>query len=776
MPSPEQTRVDDWRAFAQAHDDIDARRLELNGQVQGVGFRPFVFRLAVELGLHGTVCNETGAVKIVVQGPAAATDEFQRRLIEDAPPLARPAIGNITSVDARDYEDFRILESVESVESAHAQVFLPPDYYLCPDCATEQSEPTNRRFRYPFINCTQCGPRYTIIQRLPYDRANTSMAGFPLCAECRLEYTNPADRRFHAEPIACPACGPQLALEIAGKQLAQKELALVASLAEINAGRIVAVKGIGGYHLMCDASQPDAVARLRLRKQRPDKPLAVMFPLAGRDGLELVRQCVVLTEPEANLLRSPARPIVLARARDDCALAANIAPGLREFGVFLPYSPLHQVLLNEFGAPLVATSGNISGEPVLTDNAEASLRLAHIADAFLHHDRPIVRPADDSVYRLVANRMRPLRLGRGIAPLELELPWRQPEPVLCVGGHLKTTVTLSWGNRAFVSPHIGEMDSKRSLAVFEQLVADLQSLYGVRASRIVCDAHPGYATHRWAGQQKDLPVSTVWHHQAHASALVAECKVAGPWLVFAWDGVGLGEDRTLWGGEALMGEPGNWRRVSSLLPFRPPGGERAGREPWRSAAALLWQCGQDWHPAQSNTGLARQAWQKNLNCPQTSAAGRLFDAAAALICNAHQVSYEAQGPMQLEALCNTAGVAVSLPLSADETGILRSDWTPLLAGMRDTERDAASRAEEFHSSMARVVVDQSVALRERYGVHRVGLVGGVFQNRLLTELALSQLQALGFETHLNAILPCNDAALSFGQAAEFAASNQPGVK
>lgn len=745
--------------------------IELSGHVQGVGFRPFVYRLATELGVRGEVRNRLGTVQVIAQGMPAVLEDFRRRLITDAPPLARPCITGIEEVAADACQAFRIRSSEGG---DRARIFLPPDYFMCAECRHEQADPADRRYRYAFINCTQCGPRYTLIRSLPYDRRNTSMAGFPLCEECLEEYSDPADRRFHAEPIACPNCGPELQLELAGRRGGHTQTALDGALHELRKGNILAVKGIGGYHLMCDAANPAAVDRLRRRKQRPDKPLAVMFPLQGDDQLDCVRRSVLLEDGEAELICSAARPIVLVKKRADCPLAQNLAPGLGELGVFLPYSPLHQLLLDDFGRPLVATSGNISGEPVLTDNEAASSRLAGIADGFLHHDRPIVRPADDPVYRNVARRVRPVRLGRGVAPLELELPFPQAEPVICVGGHMKVTVALSWGKRVVVSPHIGEMDSPRSLAVFEQVQDDLQSLYGVRAAAVVCDAHRGYATSRWAKRQKELPVRTVWHHHAHASALCGELGLPGPWLMFAWDGVGLGEDGTLWGGEALCGGAGNWRRVCSLRPFRPPGGERAAREPWRSAAALIWETGGRLDGENAGMALAKQAWSSELNCPQTSAAGRLFDAAAALICDQQRVSFEAQGPMLLEALCRNPGKTVSLPLYEDDGGILRSDWAPLLDHLRDQKLDAVARAENFHSSMARAIVDQAVAVRERCAVQRVGLVGGVFQNRTLTEQARDMLQAAGFEVHLNRSLPCNDAALSFGQAVERAALSQQG--
>ena len=353
-------------------------------------------------------------------------------------------------------------------------------------------------------------------------------------------------------------------------------------------------------------------------------------------------------------------------------------------------------------------------------------------------------------------------------PLELELPWHLEEPLICVGGHMKSTVALAWDNRVVVSPHIGEMDSPRSLHIFEQVVADLQILYGVKAGRIVCDAHRGYATHRWARQQDLLPVSTVWHHQAHASALVGETALEGPWLTFTWDGVGLGEDGTLWGGEALLGDAGNWQRVCSLRPFRPPGADRAGREPWRSAAALIWEAGDEWPEMDAAARLAHAAWAKDLNCPQTSAAGRLFDAAAALICDLHHASFEAQGPMLLEALARKPGEVIPLPLYEDN-GVLRSDWTPLLPMLRDGQRRPSTRAEDFHSSMAQVILDQTQAAHKRHDIRRIGLVGGAFQNRLLTGQAVARLESAGYEVHVNQTLPCNDAALSFGQAAETAA-------
>lgn len=746
-------------------------KIVLSGHVQGVGFRPFVYRLATKHRITGQVQNRLGEVEIIACGNESALKRFRRELIEEAPPLSRPRIDKLELVSNSPFERFEI---IASSAQANPRIFVPPDYFMCDDCRHELHDSCDRRYRYPFINCTQCGPRYTLIEKLPYDRPNTSMVRFPLCKDCSEEYLDPADRRFHAEPVACPVCGPQLSFRRAGSErVVEKGAALHAALSSLRNGKIVAVKGIGGYHLMCDAGNATAVEHLRQRKQRPHKPLAVMFPVSGPDGLDVVRMYAELSGPEAKLLASPVRPIVLADKSSDFELAGNIAPGLRELGVFLPYSPLHELLLGEFAAPLVATSGNISGEPVLTDNEEASIRLGRIADAFLHHDRPIVRPADDPVYRRNSGVMRPLRIGRGCAPCELRIPWQQRQPVLAVGAHMKGTVALSFENRVVVSPHIGEMDSPRSLAVFEQVAAELQTLYGVPAERIVCDAHPGYTTHRWAKAQ-GLPSETVCHHRAHASALAAELSASANWLVFAWDGVGFGEDGTLWGGEALLGQPGSWQRVCSMRPFHLPGGERAGHEPWRSAAALYWECGRIWHDCPDPDGLAHNAWLRQINCPETSAAGRLFDAAAALICGLSHTTFEAQGPMYLESLCNGRGEQQELPLVGDKDGIWRSDWEPLLTMMSDAGRSPAWRAEAFHSSMAHALLRQARRIREQTRVDQVGLCGGVFQSRMLTGQVVELLQADGFAVHLSNELPCNDAALSFGQAAELAAREQGG--
>jgi hydrogenase maturation protein HypF len=742
--------------------DAGALHLVIGGRVQGVGFRPFIYRLATALTLRGWVRNRTGQVEIHIQGNNAALQTFARRLFQQAPPLAEPRLISCAPAAVTALQDFSVRASKNTGAS---EVHVPPDLFTCDDCVAELNDPADRRYRYPFINCTQCGPRYTLIRGLPYDRPATTMAGFSLCRHCRVEYEDQAKRRFHAEPVACPGCGPVLAFHPrGGRTVAGNTAALKACIEALHNGRIVAVKGIGGYHLLCDARSDVAIARLRTRKPRPDKPLAVLFPAPPGEPLGQIRQAVYLSSGEVDLLLSPQRPIVLARARPDGGLSTLIAPGLGEIGVMLPYSPLHHLLLNDFGAPLVATSANLSGEPVLTAATEVEDRLDHVADACLHHDRPIARPADDPVFRVIRGRPRPLRPGRGCAPVEQELPFTLTQPVLAVGGHMKNTIALAWRNRIVVSPHIGDMGNPRSQAVFEQTVHDLQSLYDVRAAAVICDAHPGYATSHWA-QRSGLPVHRVLHHYAHA-AVAAGADPERTRLVFTWDGVGYGADGTLWGGEALLGRPGDWRRFATLRPFYLPGGERAGREPWRSAAALCWETGRDWPRLPGEASLLHHAWQMRLNTPRTSAAGRLFDAAAALTGVCAVASFEGQGPMLLEAACNDTAEPVSLPLVQNDSGLWITDWEPLLDVLLDTARPLPERAACFHSSLAETMLLQARRARDRHGVIAIGLSGGVFQNRRLTEQACVLMEADGFSVCLPENIPVNDAGLSFGQVIE----------
>lgn len=717
-------------------------------------------RLARQHELCGWVRNGPGTVVIHAEGPPAALESFAAVLLGRPPALAQPRLLEVGSADVAGNRDFAIVPSDPAGRSAAS---LAPDFPPCPDCLRELRDPANRRYRYPFITCTQCGPRYTLIGRLPYDRVNTAMHDFALCRRCLNEYHDATDRRFHAEVLACPTCGPQLRFVNGDTRIGQTNEALTACVAALKRGDIVAVRGVGGYHLMCDARNDAAVTRLRQRKGRPHKALAVMVPEDWIDRLGL-------SETQLSALIGPERPIVLTAAGKGPArlpLSPFIAPGLTEIGLMLPASPLQYLLLDAFDAPLVATSGNVSGAPTIVECAEAERRLGGVTDAFLHHDRPILRHADDPVVRVIAGRPRPLRLGRGNAPLELALPLTLARPVLAVGGHQKNTIALAWDDRAVISPQGGDLDSPRALEVFEQTVAELQGLYGVRAAHLVCDAHPNYASTRWA-RRAPLPCSAVLHHVAHAAAVAGEYPEIETWLVFAWDGAGYGADGTLWGGEALLGRPGAWRRVASFRPFALPGGPAAARQPWRSALALYWEAGLTPPTHLPHEPLLYEAWRNKMNAPTTSSVGRLFDAAAAAIGLIHEASYEGQGPMYLEAAAGATDAQQCLPLRRRGDGLIEADWAPLLPLLGDQRLSLAQRAGQFHASLAQVLVAQTLAVREGHTFDAVGLAGGVFQNRMLTEQAVTQLTARGIRVLLPERLPGNDAGISFGQVIEFA--------
>lgn len=739
------------------------RRLLISGQVQGVGFRPFVYRLAHQYAINGTVKNLTGQVEVLLQADAEKARRFTDALLSQAPPLAKPELAESEWLEMPALTDFQILPSEQP---AQADIHVPPDFFMCADCQQEISSPGERRYRYPFINCTQCGPRYTLIRQMPYDRQHTGMQGFPLCADCQREFSNPLDRRFHAQPLACPVCGPSLTFEQNKILLHDNAECLAATVNALKAGQIVAVKGIGGYHLLCDARNDAAVTRLRQRKNRPDKPLAVMFPMQGERATENLLTYIDADESAIEQLLSPQRPIVLAGKKPGSALAENIAPGIAEIGAFFPYSPLHHLLLDEFAGPLVATSGNLSGEPVLTGEIEARQRLDAIADAFLQHNRPIERPADDSVIRMIAGRAMTIRGGRGIAPVEMTLPGRLAKPTLAVGGHLKATIALAWDNRLVLSPHIADLGTRRSMSVFEQVSADLQRLYRVKAERIICDSHPNYRSTHWARQQA-LPVTAVYHHHAHAAVVAGQYPTVKNWLMFCWDGVGLGADGSLWGGETFFGKPGQWQHVAGMRPFFLPGADRAGREPWRSAAALLWQSGKAYLPAIDNAELALAAWQKKLNCPQSSAVGRLFDAAACMALGIEQCSFEGQAAMMLEAAVNPCRhPAPALPVSPDANGLLRIDWHPLLELLQNDALPAGERAGLFHDALAETVIRLALDLQDSLPFEALGLSGGVFQNRYLVEKIFALAAAQNLTVYTSHTIPVNDGGLAYGQVIE----------
>lgn len=780
------------------------RLLRVEGIVQGVGFRPFVATLATRLGVRGWVRNDSAGVSIRALAPAAALDAFVAALTAEAPPAARissvrevapdgdaDAVGQrptpppLPPVCERQGCDgaFAILESPGRADVATVE--LTPDLALCDDCLRELLDPADRRHGYPFINCTRCGPRYTILTALPYDRVRTTMSEFTLCPACAREYADPRDRRYHAEPNACPVCGPRLAIlgpdgSLPGGDAARDDAgAIAAAAAALRSGYIVAVKGIGGFHLMVDACNEPAAAELRRRKHREEKPLAVMFPSVSE-----LRHHATVSDEDLRQLSSSAAPIVLVRRRADSTLARSVAPGNPLVGALLPHAPLQVLLLRAVGRPVVATSGNLSEEPLCYDNAEARKRLGAIADLFVVHDRAIAQPVDDSVMRPTNRGPIVLRSSRGLAPSSFELPAdaADGEPLLCVGGHLKNTVAMTVGSRVVVSPHIGDLGNPHSMAAFRRTIDLLRRLHGAEPTRVVCDAHPDYASTRFA-EALGLPVVRVQHHLAHVLACLLE-HGGGPERVLgvAWDGTGYGSDGTIWGGEFIIVDTraGTARRVAHLRPFRLPGGEQAIREPRRSALGVLAAavgadmeefdtCAGELGFTPEATTLLRGVLASGAHAPTTTSVGRLFDAVAALLSLRSRCSFEGQAAMELEfaadgaTSCGSeAGRAWPIPLVASAEGRLSLDWGPMIEvlwreRLTTTVGELAAR---FHDSLARAVGD----VAEAVGVGSVALSGGCFQNARLLAATEAELTRRGHAVLRHRALPPNDGGISAGQA------------
>lgn len=740
--------------------------IEVEGVVQGVGFRPFIWRLAQDRGLSGFVRNRPGGVEIEVQGPAGDLESFLRALQERRPAAARlDALRLGARPEVPGEPGFAILQSDGT---GPVRPSLPADLALCPDCAAEMDDPAARRFGYPFTNCTACGPRYSIVASLPYDRPRTAMAGFPMCPDCAAEFRDPADRRFHAQPLACPACGPQAALlDAEGRRLGTREAALQAAAGLLAQGGILALKGLGGYQLLADATSDAAVARLRARKRREAKPFAVLFP-----DLPAVAEACVLTDLEARILASPEAPILLLRrheteARAEGAIVEGVAPGNPDLGAFLPATPLHRRIAGLLARPLVCTSGNLSDEPMAFVDAEALERLGGIADAFLVHDRPVLRPVDDSVGRVEAGTLRLLRRARGFAPQTHPVAVEGP-PVLALGGHLKGTVALLWEGRAVLSQHLGDLDTPLGRDLLRRTVEDLLAFYRLEPARLACDLHPDYASTRLAeelGRRRGLPLVRVQHHHAHGAACLAELGHPGPALALAWDGSGYGTDGTLWGGEALVLEGAGFRRAGHLRAFPLPGGERAVREPRRSALGLCWSLFGDGAAAEALFApeegfLLQRMLEGGLQSPLTSSVGRLFDAVAALTGLRAGTGFEGQAAMAVgtaAAACREDG-AYAFDLA---DGV--ADPAPLVAELLADRRrgvEPGRMARRFHGALARL----AVAFAESAGQGDVALTGGCFQNALLAGLCTRALEARGFRVLRPALFPPNDGGISLGQA------------
>jgi hydrogenase maturation protein HypF len=733
--------------------------IEVSGMVQGVGFRPFIHHLATELGLTGWVCNTNEGASIEVEGRSQKIATFLKRL-----PLEKPEFSEIhrlkkTSISPLSAVKFEILTSQYY---GNPSTLVLPDLATCQKCIEEVFNPSDRRFLYPFTNCTHCGPRYTILRRLPYDRQNTSMAGFNLCNKCLREYEDPWNRRFHAQPLACPDCGPRLEFwDLSGRVLREEHDALLAAQKLIRDGGILALKGLGGFLLLCDALSDDAVQKLRERKLRDEKPMAVMVTT-----LEQAKKIAVISGAEKTLLCSPSAPIVLLKKRRDLNLSSLVAPKLTTVGIMLPYTPLHHILMVGCSFPVVATSGNLSEEPLCIDENDALSRLGEIADGFLIHNRPILRPVDDSVVRQVNGRALILRRARGYAPLPILLKDPVP-PTMAVGSHMKNTVAVACGREVFLSPHIGDLETEASLKLMKDSLNGLQGLFKQSPSRVVCDSHPDYASSIYA-QELKVPVVKVQHHHAHVLSVAMEHGLDPPFLGVAWDGTGYGIDGTIWGGEFFAVRQSGIERIAHLRTFPLPGGEIAVREPVRAALGLLWELNGGFGNApiywnkvmnQKDLDIMRQMLGSGFNSPLTSSVGRLFDAVASILNLRQATSFEGQAAMELEDLAEGSGASRNYEIKLRDQVL---DWEPLVNSILLDMEEMVSPAlisACFHDALARSVANVAV----NTGLQKVVLSGGCFQNRRLLVLSVRYLKQLGYRVFWPWKLPPNDGGIALGQ-------------
>jgi hydrogenase maturation protein HypF len=750
-------------------------RIRVNGIVQGVGFRPFVAGLAADRGVDGLVGNDSDGVFIEVEGDHTSLQLFVVDLAEQAPPLARiDSVDVDRSASPTGSTGFVIVASRQGVGR---EALVAADAATCADCLREIRDCLDRRFGYAFTNCTNCGPRYTIVRGVPYDRARTTMAGFTMCARCQAEYDDPLDRRFHAQPVCCPACGPRLRLlDVEGTELPGDPVVETARL--LRAGEVVAVKGLGGYHLAVGAADDPAVGRLRAAKHREERPFAVMVA-----DVEAAQALCRVSDDEARLLASPAAPIVLLGRRPGAAVSVGVAPGRDELGVMLAYTPLHHLLLARFGGPLVLTSGNRSDEPIAFADADALSRLAGLATAFLTHDRPIQTRVDDSVVRVVRDRVAPIRRSRGYVPDPLRLPWVLPRPVLGCGPELKNTFCLGRGGHAFVSHHIGDLENFETLSSYVDGIEQLRRLFDIEPAVVAHDLHPEYLSTKYALELAGVDLVGVQHHHAHIASCLADNAVQGPVIGVAFDGVGMGTDGSLWGGEFLVADLTDFERVAHLEPVPMPGGAVAIRQPWRMAAAYLDRAYAGQVPADLDIETRHDRWddvlavaRAGVNSPLTSSMGRLFDAVSAVLGVRDQISYEGQAAIELEQVAardETGRYHVAI----DGTDPLRINGPGLL---RDIVADRASGtpvdlvAARFHNTVADVVVDVCARVRADRGLGTVALSGGVFQNVRLLEACVVGLTDVGFEVLSHRRVPTNDGGVSLGQVVVAGARDRAG--
>ncbi|MBI3753043.1 MAG: carbamoyltransferase HypF [Deltaproteobacteria bacterium] len=773
-------------------DSIRRMRIAINGVVQGVGFRPFIYRRAKAKGLTGFVKNTAEGLMIEVQGQGDSLMEFVNSLHENHPPLASISDIKTDEIPIKDDMDFVIQESKDADSKAPV---ISPDFSVCGDCLKELFTPSDRRYRYPFINCTNCGPRFTIIKGLPYDRPLTSMASFNMCRDCRREYNNPLDRRFHAEANACPVCGPKVFwAEPRGRVIAEGEDALGLCEDAIRSGRIAAVKGIGGFHLMADAFNDSAARLLRERKIRYEKPLAVIFPPGGDEMLLRLRDEAFLNVAEEDAVLNSERPVVVLKKRHDSGLSKFIAPGLDTLGAFLPYSPLHYLLLNDLNMPLIATSANLSDSPMIKDNGEAVDKLKGIADGFLLHNRDIMRRCDDSVVTICDGKKIFLRRSRGYTPHVLKLPYKLNEPVLAVGGNQKVTIALGWEDKAVMSQHLGDLTTEEGFQAFQQAVLDLTDFYNVKPLRIACDMHPDYFSTRWALTQNGVRHIPVQHHHAHIAACMLDNNLTEKVLGVAWDGTGYGMDGAIWGGEFLIADYKGFERFCAFRKFRLLGGGQAVKEPRRILAAILYEIyGGDIGSRVKGQGskaehfknifttapkslvrgfteaeleIFMQMFKTGFNSPFTTSAGRVFDAAGSLLGICHKAAYEGQGAMMLEDMAGgNTGVAYHVEVIRED-GINVFNWEPMFKAMLEDVLngiDIKTISQNFHETLAQLILYAAKMAKDEKGLNAVCLSGGVFQNKVLTERAVNLLKENGFNVYTHNALPPNDGGLSMGQ-------------
>jgi hydrogenase maturation protein HypF len=739
--------------------------VRVEGIVQGVGFRPFVYTLATGLGLAGHVGNDVDGVFVEVEGSPAAVSEFLVLLERDAPPLARIERVTTAPMTPSGSASFAI---AASGSAGPRRTLVSADTATCADCLRELADPADRRFGYPFINCTNCGPRFTIVRDVPYDRPLTTMAPFGMCRRCAAEYHDPADRRFHAQPTCCPACGPRLALrDAAGNELPGEPLAGAAEA--LRQGRVVAVKGLGGYHLAVDAACEPAAAALRARKHREDKPFAVLAA-----DLAAARRLVAVDDAAAELLTSAGRPIVLLPRRPGAEVAEAIAPGNRHLGIMLPYTPLHHLLIGALSRPIVLTSGNVSDEPIAYHDADAFTALGGIADAFLTHDRAIHIRTDDSVARVFRGRSMLIRRSRGYVPEPVTVDLEFPRPVLACGAELKNTFCLAKERHAFVSHHIGDLENTETLRSFTEGIEHFRRLFDMDPQVVVHDLHPEYLSTKYALDLDGVELQGVQHHHAHIASCLADNRVDGPVIGVAFDGTGYGTDGTVWGGEFLVADLATFERAGHLAPVPMPGGAAAIRQPWRMAAAYLDAAFSGSPP--DGLGVVRRneaRWaavvamaRRGINSPVTSSAGRLFDAVAALLGVRDAINYEGQAAVELEQLADPdegrgypAQLGNQVPFGIKGCDLVRAAADDIAAG---TPREVV--AARFHNGVAAVIEAGCLLLRERHGLATVALSGGVFQNLLLLRGTVARLETRGFRVLLHSRVPCNDGGISLGQA------------